>query len=328
MSSQTGVEINDLKIKDKSVNHNFSEFARKYGALTVLLLLVAINCVITPNFAKVTTVNNILVQVSTIMLVALGMTIVISSGGIDISVGSMMALSAIVSAKLLPYGVLTAVIGGMAVTAVFGVVIGLLIVRYQIQPIIVTMTFMIAGRGIAQVINNAQLLNFTEPKFSYLGLHRFGGVLPIQVVIIAVAVVVIGFVMKRMTFGQYVQSMGDNLKASRLSGINTVATTLLIYTISASLAGFAGIMETARLSAADANAIGRLIELDAIAAVAVGGTCMEGGRAKIIGTMIGALVMQIITVSVNMNDIPYAYSLVVKSVIIIVALYVQRERKK
>ncbi len=328
MSSQTGVEINYTKTRPKTVNHEFDEMARKYGAYAVLVLILALNCVFTPNFAKVTTINNILVQVATIMLVSLGMTIVISSGGIDISVGSIMAISAIISAKLLPYGVTTAVFGGLAIASFFGMLIGFLIIHYKIQPIIVTLTFMIAGRGIAQVINNAQLLNFIEPKFSYLGLHRFGNVLPIQVVIIAVAVAVISFIVKRMTFGQYIQSMGDNLKASRLAGINTFATTLIIYTLSSFLAGFAGIIETARLSAADANAIGRLIELDAIAAVAVGGTCMTGGRARIMGTMAGALIMQIITVSVNMNNIPYSYSLVVKSIIIILALYVQRERSK
>lgn len=313
--------------KKKVVNHAYTELIKKYGALAVLMLLIIGNLVFTKNFAQVSTMWNVLIQVTSILLVSLGMTLVIASGGIDISVGSMMAISAIVVAKALPLGVVPAILISIAVVAVFGAVMGILVVHFEIQPIIVTLTFMIAGRGIAQVINNAQLLNFTEPSFSYLGLHRFAGLIPIQVVILLIAVVVFTFMIKRTTFGQYIQSMGDNFKASRLSGINTVMTTILIYVICSSMAGFAGIIETARLSAADANAIGRMIELDAIAAVAVGGTSMVGGKANILGTVIGALIMQVITVSVNMNNIPFTYSLVLKSIIIIVAVYVQRERR-
>jgi ribose/xylose/arabinose/galactoside ABC-type transport system permease subunit len=170
------------------------------------------------------------------------------------------------------------------------------------------------------------LLNFNEPKFSYFGVHRFWGVIPIQVVIIIIATILIYFIMRKMTFGRYVQAMGDNYKAARLSGINTFLTTIVIYAVCAVMAGMAGLIETARLSAADANAIGRLIELDAIAAVAVGGTSLNGGKANVAGTVIGALMMQVITVSVNMNNIPFSYSLVVKAIIIILAIYVQSER--
>jgi ribose/xylose/arabinose/galactoside ABC-type transport system permease subunit len=304
------------------------EFAKKYGALIVLILLMAVNMIFTPNFASVNTMWNILIQVSTVMLVALGMTVVISSGGIDISVGSIMALSSIVTAKALGMGVFPAILLGLAVVAVFGMFSGFVISKFKVQPIIVTLTLMIAVRGVAQVVNDAQLLNFTEPSFTYFGVHRFFGVVPIQVVVMAIAIALVYFIMNRMTFGRYVQAMGDNYKASRLSGVNIFLVTVIIYGISAVFAGMAGLMETARLSAADANAIGKMIELDAIAAVAVGGTSLAGGRANVIGTVIGALIMLIITVSVNMNNIPFAYALVLKSIIIIVAVYLQRERRR
>ncbi|MCX8130618.1 MAG: ABC transporter permease [Clostridia bacterium] len=311
----------------KSVSkQDIKELSRKYGALAVLILLVLVNSFITPNFTSINTMWNILIQVSTVMLVALGMTIVISSGGIDISVGSVMAVASIVTAKSLGIGVFPAILLGLLVAACFGVFTGFMVAHFKIQPIIITLTLMIAGRGIGQVINDAMLLNFTEPKFTFFGLHRIGGVIPVQVVIMAIAIGSVYFVMQKMTFGRYVQAMGDNYKASRLSGINTFMTTAVIYSICSMMAGVAGLMETARLSAADANAIGKLIELDAIAAVAVGGTPLSGGRANVIGTVIGALIMQIITVSVNMNNIPYSYSLVLKAIIIIVAVYVQRER--
>jgi galactofuranose transport system permease protein len=319
--------VKETNKKDtKLANMQVKELTRKYGALAVLIISILVNSILTPNFANINTVWNILIQVSTVMLVALGMTVVISSGGIDISVGAIMALASITGAKLLGLGVFPAILIALLFAACFGAFSGFMVAHFRIQPIIITLTLMISVRGVAQVMNNSQLLNFTEPKFSYFGLHRFFGVIPIQVVIMAIAIGIIYFVIKKMTFGRYVEAMGDNYHASRLSGINTFMTTIAIYALSAAMAGGAGLLETARLSAADANAIGRLVELDAIAAVAVGGTPLNGGRANVMGTVIGALIMQILTVSVNMNNIPYSYALVIKSIIIIVAVYVQRDR--
>jgi galactofuranose transport system permease protein len=319
--------VKETNKKDtKLANMQVKELTRKYGALAVLIISILVNSILTPNFANINTVWNILIQVSTVMLVALGMTVVISSGGIDISVGAIMALASITGAKLLGLGVFPAILIALLFAACFGAFSGFMVAHFRIQPIIITLTLMISVRGVAQVMNNSQLLNFTEPKFSYFGLHRFFGVIPIQVVIMAIAIGIIYFVIKKMTFGRYVEAMGDNYHASRLSGINTFMTTIAIYALSAAMAGGAGLLETARLSAADANAIGRLVELDAIAAVAVGGTPLNGGRANIMGTVVGALIMQILTVSVNMNNIPYSYALVMKSIIIIVAVYVQRDR--
>ena len=324
---QQNTEIVIKQGRDNKIDKiKFREYTIKYGALVLLLLLIIINSIMTPNFFKVATMWNILIQVTSIMLVGLGMTVVISSGGIDISVGAMMAIASIVGAKLLWLGVVPAIIIALLVAGCFGLFSGFLIAHFKIQPMIVTLGMMIAGRGIAQVINDAMLLNFTNPQFSSIGQSKLFGVVPIQVFIMAIAIAIIYFVVKRMKFGRYVQSMGDNYKASRLSGINTFVTTLVIYGLCAVFAGAAGLIETARLSAADANAVGKFIELDAIASVAVGGTPLSGGKANIFGTIVGALMMQIITVSVNMNNIPHSYSIVIKSIIIILALYIQRER--
>jgi ribose/xylose/arabinose/galactoside ABC-type transport system permease subunit len=189
------------------------DLAGKYGALFVLILLIGLNITFTPNFANVNTIWNILIQVSSVLLVALGMTIVVSSGGIDISVGSIMAISSIVTAKALGLGVVPAIAAGLVTVALFGAFSGFMIGKFKIQPIIVTLTLMISGRGIAQVINDAQLLNFTEPSFSFFGTHRLFGIIPIQVLIMAIAVAVVYFVMNRMTFGLYVQAIGVNSKA-------------------------------------------------------------------------------------------------------------------
>ncbi len=309
----------------KTKTHN-SDILKKYGALFVLILVTLLNCIFTPNFSNVNVMWNIIIQVTTVMLVALGMTAVISLGGIDISVGSIMAISSIVVAKFLDLGVVPAILITLAIAAVFGIFSGFIVSKFNIQPIIVTLSVMIAGRGIGQVINDAQLLNFYNPEFSAIGTYKVFGVIPIQAFIMLVFIGIFLFVMKKTVFGTYIQAMGDNKKASSLSGVNTVFIVIAVYTISSIMAGMAGIVETARLSAADANAIGKSIELDAIAAVVVGGTPMTGGVANITGTVIGALIMQIITVSVNMNNIPFAYSLVLKSLIIVVAIYLQRDK--
>ncbi len=309
----------------KAKTHN-SDILKKYGALFVLLLITLLNCFVTPNFASLNVMWNIIIQVTTVMLVALGMTAVISLGGIDISVGSIMAIASIVVAKFLDLGVVPAILITLAVSAVFGIFSGFIVSKFNIQPIIVTLSVMIAGRGIGQVINDAQLLNFYNPEFSAIGTYKVFGVIPIQAFIMLVFISIFLFVMKKTVFGTYIQAMGDNKKASSLSGVNTVFIMIAVYTISSIMAGMAGIVETARLSAGDANAIGKSIELDAIAAVVVGGTPMTGGVANITGTVIGALIMQIITVSVNMNNIPFAYSLVIKSLIIVVAIYLQRDK--
>ncbi len=301
-------------------------FFNKYATPVLLVILISFNVVFTPNFANINTMWNILIQMTTILLTALGMTLVIASGGIDISVGSVMAISSIISAKSLGLGVLPAILVGLLVAAVCGLFIGLIIAKFKIQPIIVTLPMMIGIRGIAQVTNDSQLLNFDSPAYSFIGTYKFAGNIPVQVLIMIIAVAVVYFISNKMAFGRYVQAMGDNYRASRLTGINTFLVIIGIYVISSALAGFAGIIETARLSAADANAIGKLMELDAIAAVAVGGTPMTGGRPNVIGTVFGVLIIQIITVAVNMNNIPYTYSLVVKAIVIILALWARRNK--
>jgi ribose transport system permease protein len=145
------------------------------------------------------------------------------------------------------------------------------------------------------------------------------------VAIIAVTAIIALFILKRTTFGCYIQAAGDNIQASYLAGINTVGVLISVYVISALLAGLAASFETMRMLSADPNNIGKAIELDCIAAVAVGGASMSGGKARIIGTITGTLIMQLITTMVNMNNVPYAFSLIIKSAIIIFALYLQND---
>lgn len=303
-----------------------ADYAPTYGALAALVLLIIINSVFTPNFFDVNNFRNILLQVSPTVLVAVGMTVVISTGGIDLSVGSVMAIASAVAATSLDYGAGVAILLALAAAAAAGAFNGALISGFRIQPIIVTLALLISGRGVAQVLSNGgQLIPFSNASFEYLGKGVLAGV-PVPVIVMALVVGVAMFVMRATPFGRYVVAVGGNEAASRLAGIKIHRTKIIVYALSGLLAGLAGLIETARLGASDAQKVGLNIELDAIAATVVGGTPLTGGRATVVGTLVGALIMQIITTGFVMNGISYAWSLVIKAAIIIVAVYIQRPK--
>ena len=296
------------------------------GAVVALVVLIAVNAIFTPNFATASNVWNILWQVSSVVLVAVGMTLVIATAGIDLSVGSVMAIAGAVVATHIglgtPVALLLALIAGGAV----GLVNGTLIARGAIQPIVVTLATLIAGRGLAQVLSNdGQLVSVRDATLEVLGRGRLGPV-PIPVIVAAVVVIVAMIVLRATPFGRYVLAAGGNPEAARLAGVPVRRTVITVYALCALLAALAGVLEAARLGASDAAKIGLNIELDAIAATVVGGTALTGGRATILGTVMGALVMQVIATSFNMLFIPYAWSLVLKAAIIVVAVYFQRPK--
>jgi ribose/xylose/arabinose/galactoside ABC-type transport system permease subunit len=297
-----------------------------YGALAALVLLVLFNVIFTPNFATASNFWNILLQVSTTVLVAVGMTLVIATGGIDLSVGSVMAVASALAATMLDNGVAVAMLAALALAFAIGALNGALIAGFKIQPIIVTLALLITGRGIAQVMSQGgQLISFSNPQFEQLG-KGYVGPVPFQVLVMAAVIAAAIFVMRATSFGRYVVAVGGNEAAARLAGVKVNRTKIIVYAISGLLAGLAGLIETARLGASDAAKVGLNIELDAIAAVVVGGTPLTGGRATVVGTLIGALIMQVITTSFNMRLIPFSWSLVLKAAIILLAVYIQRPK--
>jgi simple sugar transport system permease protein/ribose transport system permease protein len=303
-----------------------ADYAPTYGALAALVLLLVVNSIFTPNFFDLNNFRNILLQVAPTVLVATGMTLVISTGGIDLSVGSVMAIASAVAATSLDAGALPAVLLALGAATLVGAFNGALISGFRIQPIIVTLALLISGRGIAQVISRGgQLIPFSNASFEYLGKGVVAGV-PVQVIVMAVALALAIFAMRATAFGRYVVAVGGNEAAARLAGIRVHRTKITVYALSGLLAGLAGLIETARLGASDAQKVGLNIELDAIAATVVGGTPLTGGRATVIGTLVGALIMQVITTGFVMNGISYAWSLVIKAAIIIVAVYIQRPK--
>ncbi|HEX8772678.1 MAG TPA: ABC transporter permease [Pyrinomonadaceae bacterium] len=327
---QNATEVNHLKTKAGLLS-GLAALGPTYGALMALTLLVLLNLLFTPNFAASNNFWNVLLQVTPTMLVAVGMTFVIATAGIDLSVGSVMAIASALAATNLDRGVGAAILLALAVSFSLGALNGALIAGFRIQPIIVTLALLISGRGIAQVISHGgQLIPFSNQSFEYLGKGHVGPV-PFQVLVMLSVIAAAIFLLRMTSFGRYVLAVGGNEAAARLAGVKIHRTKLLVYALSGLLAGVAGLIETARLGASDAAKVGLNIELDAIAAVVVGGTTLAGGRATVAGTVIGALIMQVLTTSFNMGPlglrpVPFSWALVFKAAIIIFAVYIQRRR--
>jgi ribose/xylose/arabinose/galactoside ABC-type transport system permease subunit len=296
----------------------------RHGALVALVVLVIVNALFTPGFATAGNAWNILLQVSSVVIVATGMTFVIATAGIDLSVGAVMAIAAALATTRveasLPLAIGLALLGAGAV----GVANGLFVARERVQPIVVTLATLIAGRGLAQVLSNdGQLVPVRDATFLSFGRGHVGPV-PLPAIVAALVVAIAAFVLARTVTGRHVLAVGGNPVAARLAGVPVQRTLVTVYVVSALLAGLAGLLEASRLGAGDAAKIGLNIELDAIAAVVVGGTALRGGRATVLGTVIGALVMQVIATSFNMLLVPYAWSLGLKAALILLAVWVQR----
>jgi len=301
---------------------------RNYGVWVFFLLSLAITAWFTPGFLSWGTLDNTLIQAFPVLLVALGMTMVMSSGGIDISVGAIMAIAGAVSGRLYTSnaGLAPSVAGGILAGGLCGLFNGTLISKFKIQPIIVTLVVMIAGRGLAQTILGKPSVSFSfNSSLNVLGQYKIAG-LPIQIVIMITAVAMMFFVVKKTVFAKHVEAIGDNPRAARLVGINILQTTACVYVLCSILCAVAGIMKVALTGGVNAAGLGKFIELDAIAAVAIGGTSFSGGRARIFGTVIGAIIIPLVTVIAGMNDMRDHHAMIFKAVIVIGVLLVRRER--
>ncbi len=308
-----------------------------YNTVAALVALLIFNFVFTPNFASLQTLNVNLTQVAPIVIVAVGMTLVIATGGIDLSVGSLMAIAGALApmiflGKLFPVSntyvaVTLAIFVAISAATLFGAFNGWLIGRFNIQPIVATLVLFIAGRGIAQVMTNGNLQPFKLPEFQFIGLGRVFGV-PVQVMIMLFVALIAAWALKNSVFGRQLLAIGGNEKAATLSGIPVKRVKALAYAISGALAGIAGLIVIAINSASDANLVGLGMELDAIAAVAVGGTLLAGGQASVSGTVLGALIIQLVRYTLLANGVPDAAALVVKAGIIVLAVWLQQQGRR
>ena len=298
--------------------------------LAALALLLLGNLCCTPNFFHLEirdghlygSVIDILKHGSQVMLLALGMTLVIAIGGVDLSVGALMAIAGAVAVQAVAHGVplalaaLAAVAAGALLGAWNGVCIGLL----RMQPIIATLVLMIAGRGIAQLITGGSIITFTTApafvSFDLLGNGYFLG-LPSAIWVVAALLLVTALATRCTALGLFIEAVGDNANACRFVGLNPHALTVVVYLFAGVCAGLAGLISAAEIRCADANHAGLTMELDAILAVVLGGTALSGGRFTLVGSMIGALVIQTLTTTLYMQNVSSDIAPLPKAIVIL-----------
>jgi ribose transport system permease protein len=316
----------------KTDNTYESSLIQKYGAFVFLLAMVAGNCVFTNNFMQLSTLWLLVMQAFPIIIVGIGMTMVIASGGIDISVGAIMAFSGTLLAHMmvnLDVPLFVCVAACLVSAALLGAANGFIIAKFHIQPIVVTLVMMLVARGLAQLVTSGRPVPFSYMTLNKIANFRFWEKgMPIQFLIALIVVLAFALIFKKTVFGKQVQVMGDNFNAAGLIGIGTFGVTILIYSICGATAGLATIIEVGRESQAEAARMGINMELNAIAAAAVGGTPLTGGRAKAWGTVCGALIMQLVNMTVNMNGLLSSWGMVAKAVILIIAVYIGSDKSK
>jgi ribose/xylose/arabinose/galactoside ABC-type transport system permease subunit len=303
-----------------------TRYVQDFGVYAAVLALLLFNALFTDNFLQVANLRTQLVQVAPVVIVALGMALVIGSEGIDLSVGSVMALAAAVIPLYLGFGMWPAILMALVVGAAAGVVNGTLVAVVGLQPIVATLALLVAGRGIALVVADGQLKQIRNADLLALGSGELLG-LPVVALIAVALAVVVGLTVQYTTYGRQLVAIGGNRPAAHLAGLPVRRVLVVTYLLSGVLAALAGVLATARLTASDPSAIGNLIELSAITAVVVGGTPLTGGRIRVLGTVAGALLMQLLRATLIKHNLPDSTAQMVQAVIILVAVYLARQRR-
>lgn len=299
-------------------------FFQRYGLLLILGVLVTVISLREPRFLSANNAINILRQATDTGIIAVGMMLVILTRGIDLSVGSILAVATLITADQLRSGLpaFPALLVCVGIGALLGLVNGLLVSRVGIPPFIATLGMMVAGRGLALQISGGKPISELGEDFRQIG-TGFVGAIPVPV-IIAALVVVAGFVLLNYTvLGRRIFALGDNERAAFLTGIPVKTIQTLVYVISGALAALAGATLMARLGSAPTN-IGEGIEFDAIAAVVVGGTSFAGGEGTIWGTVLGVLIIEVLNSGINVLNISSYTQGVVQGVVIALALLLHR----
>ncbi|WP_342471309.1 ribose ABC transporter permease [Ureibacillus sp. FSL K6-3587] len=300
----------------------------KLGPLIGLILLIIVVSIMNPSFLTISNIFNVLRQVSISAIIAFGMTFVILTGGIDLSVGSTLALTGAVAASLLAGG--TDPIVSMAVALILGLVLGafngVIITKGKVAPFIATLATMTIYRGLTLVYTNGKPISGLgdHASFQLFGKGYFLGV-PIPVITTIVSFAILAFILHKTTFGRRVYAVGGNEEAAKLSGINADRVKIAVYAISGFLAALSALILTSRLNSAQPTA-GESYELDAIAAVVLGGTSLNGGKGWIFGTLIGALIIGVLNNGMNLIGVSSFWQQVVKGIVILLAVLLDRKK--
>lgn len=301
---------------------------QKQGALVGLLVIIVALAILSPNFLTMDNLMNVFRQVSINALIAFGMTFVILTGGIDLSVGSILALSSALTAGFMVGGMnsILAMFQGILLGALMGAANGVAIAKGKIAPFIVTLATMTIFRGLTLVYTEGKPITGISDSFAFqlVGRGYFFGI-PFPVVITVIAFIILYILLRKTTFGRSVYATGGNEEAARLSGLKIDRIKITVYSISGAMAALAGVILTSRLNSAQPTA-GTSYELDAIAAVVLGGTSLAGGRGHITGTLIGALIIGVLNNGLNLLGVSSFYQQVVKGGVILLAVLLDRKR--
>lgn len=310
------------------MNNKFKENLDKYKSLIGLALLCVIITFVSPAFMTLSNITNVFTQVSTNAIIAVGMTFVILTGGIDLSVGSTVAISGAFAASIIKStnNVFLAIIVAGIVGIVIGLINGLLISKGKLQAFIATLATMTIFRGVTLVFTNGTPISKLSESFVNIGNGKLGFI-PIPVVITVIVFIIAVYVLTQTRFGRYLYALGGNEDSARLSGINTNKIKTLVYVISGFASSIAGVIIASRIESASPNA-GTGFELDAIAAVVIGGTSLAGGEGRITGTLIGALIIGVLNNGLNLMNISPFYQSIVKGLVILIAVLLDKKSRK
>jgi simple sugar transport system permease protein len=301
--------------------------------LVTLAAILLFNLLFTPGFFRVEVKDghlfgslvDVVKNAAPVMIVATGMTLVIATGGIDISVGAVVAIAGAIAgvlvtryhAPLLPVLVLPLIAATLC-----GAFNALLITGFGIQPIIATLILMVMGRGLGQLIIGGRVLWFRMASFEYLGTGYLLG-LPVRIFVAAALLALLALALRTTPIGLFIQATGGSAKASRYSGLSVGLVKFVVYTFSGLCAGVAGLVLTANIHGSDAALVGMYIELDAILAVVIGGTSMSGGKFNLLGSLVGALIIQSLTTTIFTKGVPVQFTLVVKAAVVVIVILLQ-----
>ncbi|SEL17472.1 ABC transporter permease [Streptacidiphilus jiangxiensis] len=298
---------------------------QQYGVYAALLVLFAVSVALDTGFLSTGNLRIQLFQVAPTLVVALGMALVIGTEGIDLSVGAVIAVSAAVIPLYIGWGLPVALVVALALGAVSGLAAGAMVAFTKVQPIVATLALMIGVRGIAELVNGDSAKPVTDSGLLSLGADGFAGV-PLMAWIAAGCVALTGTLVHRTTFGRQLVAVGDNRRAARLSGLPVRRVLITVYLLSGVLAALAGALIVGHGAEADPANQGLNMELDAITAVVVGGTPLTGGRVRVLGTVAGALFMQLISAVLTQHNVHTSITQIVEAAIICFAVYASQER--
>lgn len=314
----------ELTIFDRHVTLDLRDLLQRFGLLLVFLLLCAVLTLLSDRFLTIPNIVNVLRQSAINGIIAIGMTYVILTGGIDLSVGSVLALSGVITADLLKLGmpVAVALVAGLGIGALLGLVNGLIITKLKIPPFITTLGMLVVARGLALTYTQGRPITGLPQRFRFIGTGSIGPI-PMPIILLAAAFFIAALILNRTRIGQYIYAIGNNPVAARYAGIPVDRYITFVYALAGMLAALAGMILIGRLGSAQPTA-GEAYEFDAIAAVVVGGTSFTGGQGGLGGTLIGALIIAVLNNGLNLLNVSSAFQPVVTGVVIALALLFYR----